>query len=495
MEFHSSNRGDMLQVNMEMISKELSDLMLNCDEPGSMNGNQAHISASISNAESVGGRLHQGNMDGALFISPNIYQQQNFAIGPNGQALSIPIPNGHFVPFNIQYNLAPTLHGCPEGVGHTFHKLSPHNAHNEAASCDRKFRPLNSKQLNMTSQNFELQYISRPIDVEKLQRPLLSTMANRSELGERYTEGRFSRKYSRPFLRDNPKPQIRTYDYSKIVVDLSALGISTDGKESNAVLRLFSLFRDIHSSVAMLTPTGENFSYSVYEPTFAPSPKAILPNTMNVQSQVKHSCNLVMAFIGIMQQLIDQNSVYDQNIAIECQGHLFKLRQIFAQFEMYKFVGLEHKRGLFISDAACAQHLEKLMEQMNAQIRDVHLRIMAADWYIGKMYFGEKRQNIIDSHMDDMEYLKRSQIGVINEILQLCESNQATEAPADAKKSTAAVQAPEQASMSKMNYMKTLDNEAFSTATNVGVVAIKDCNANIINTCNGHVRQPVFYIG
>lgn len=128
-------------------------------------------------------------------------------------------------------------------------------------------------------------------------------------------------------------------------------------KEPNQVLRLFALFRDLHNAIAEVLPSPEPSPHSAYVATFAPLPKAsVMPCTMNVQCQVKHVIAQMLIFLNSMQRLVAINVVYDRLLAAECESYLFKLRQIFARFEMYKFLDLEHKRGQFIDETVRGEY-------------------------------------------------------------------------------------------------------------------------------------------
>ena len=51
-----------------------------------------------------------------------------------------------------------------------------------------------------------------------------------------------------------------------------------------------------------------------------------------------------------MQSIINANKIYDLNLYSECEYYLNSLRQYANQFEMYKRIEMEHKRGQFLRE-------------------------------------------------------------------------------------------------------------------------------------------------
>lgn len=118
------------------------------------------------------------------------------------------------------------------------------------------------------------------------------------------------------------------------------------------VQHLFDLLRDLHRALAEVPPDFESCSDSQYEDTFTPlhSGKCLMSMTLNVQNQVKQACRKLAIFICEMQRIINSNKIYDRNMSAECDYYLNSLRQYANQFEMYKRIEMEHKRGQFLRE-------------------------------------------------------------------------------------------------------------------------------------------------
>lgn len=162
---------------------------------------------------------------------------------------------------------------------------------------------------------------------------------------------------------------------------------------------------------------------------------------------------------------------------------------------------------------AHAEHLEKLMEQMNRQIREVHLRIVAFDWYIGKhCRYGTELNKVQSGNTDDLNScINTSKIGVINEILQMYGNTAQTSAITTTLDTITTITTTMTNTITEADCLvvsENLTNEILSgadsvtppTTTSVNVIAT-DCLAkfagatgNTVAT-NTHIRQPVFYIG
>ncbi|XP_058976265.1 uncharacterized protein LOC131801524 [Musca domestica] len=321
--------------------------------------------------------------------------------------------------------------------------------------------------------------------------PLLSIAATDNLNGPHSASGGSYKKFVKPNTRFNMMSKNHDYDYKNIVVDLLALGIRKDGKEPNLVLRLFGLFRDLHIAIGEQPPIIEppTSNESVYVPTFAPLPKIVLPCTMSVQCQVKYATTQVATFLYAMKRLMAVNIVYDHNLNAECELYIIKLRQMLAQFEMYKFVELKHKRGQFINESVRvhAEHLEKIMEQMNHQIREVNLRVIAADWFIAKKY-GRNMGVTPKAATKPADLPYTIDNGVINEILQLCAPTANAKEAADGLDNAANGVTQINSANAELSRAAAVDNHAATTA--VGATCLTKFNGH-----PAHNRQPVFYIG
>lgn len=147
-----------------------------------------------------------------------------------------------------------------------------------------------------------------------------------------------------------------------------------------------------------------------------------------------------------------------------------------------------------------AENLEQLLEHINRQIREVHIRIIACDWFIGITYRGEghKAEVAIDGPS-----AKRSKIGVLNEIIQLCNTTTTTITPTNNTTITAtttSITATEFSNIKKEFAMvtgKSQNNKIFDNLTtstsNLAAAASGGLQTNVAATFN--TRQPVFYIG
>ena len=156
-----------------------------------------------------------------------------------------------------------------------------------------------------------------------------------------------------------------------------------------------------------------------------------------------------------------------------------------------------------------AEQLTLLLEQINRQVREIRLRILAFDWYMGVKYRGEFCLSAKTlSNYDDEEITKKSKIGVVNEILQLCNktnTNTTIKATPNAiiktnPKATITATKPDFAINSKANI--TYNTELVSGQSilnknnNNFNVFLRDQMKTVVNTNNNNnTRNPVFYIG
>ncbi|KNC23520.1 hypothetical protein FF38_00793 [Lucilia cuprina] len=77
-------------------------------------------------------------------------------------------------------------------------------------------------------------------------------------------------------------------------------------------------------------------------------------------------------------------------------------------------------------DKAHAERLSLLLEHTNRQIREVHIRLVAFDWYIGVKYRGDVALTATVCQQTNENFKENSKIGVINEILQMCNTTTTT---------------------------------------------------------------------
>ncbi|XP_075145240.1 bag of marbles [Haematobia irritans] len=491
-ELHSAYGKDMLQINMDAITKELSDLVVNCETDfGKIQQNASNFSYPRGFVTNCRGPMQYGEENLQSRLSLSNRNQHNAAFS-NSYAQYIPRTDDGFIQPNISAYLPAMLYPKPYGEGLVPSEMAPTFT---TPTC-------NPRESHSNLPKLHLQYFRPRAGNGKVQSPpLISMVAKGDSVIRNNTVGGHFKKPKSYIPKSNGRIYSAEYDYSKINVDLSVMGYSTECKEPNQVLRLFSLFRDLQNCISAIATTQDMSSYSAYEPTFVPTSKAILPCTMNVQCQVKHSIGQIMGFIGSMQSIVNQCAVYDKKLAAECDSYLFKLRQTFAQFEMYKFLELEHKRGQFLTDSVRvhAEHLEKLMEHMKGQIRDVYIRIVAFDWYVGIKYRGENGQNKTKSDTANSTITKRSKIGVVNEILRLCEIDSVTnniETETNKSEISSMTQENKKQLPVSCNVINSKNNEMPGAIGIGNITSIAGCMQKPTeNHLNVHVRQPVFYIG
>lgn len=134
-----------------------------------------------------------------------------------------------------------------------------------------------------------------------------------------------------------------------------------------------------------------------------------------------------------------------------------------------------------------AEHLEKIMEQMNHQIREVNLRVIAADWFIAKKY-GRNMGVIPKTETKPADLPYTTDNGVINEILQLCAPTANAKETADGLDNPANGVTQINSANAELPRAAAVDNHAATTA--VGATCLTKFNGH-----PAHNRQPVFYIG
>lgn len=120
-------------------------------------------------------------------------------------------------------------------------------------------------------------------------------------------------------------------------------------KETNAVLRLFALLRELHQAVSEDILAVQPIFVDDVPTADGSMAKPKMASTMNVQYQVKQASRKITMFICNMQRILNNNKVYDQDLYTECEHYLKELQKLSSQFEQYKSIELEHKRGRFIS--------------------------------------------------------------------------------------------------------------------------------------------------
>lgn len=152
------------------------------------------------------------------------------------------------------------------------------------------------------------------------------------------------------------------------------------------------------------------------------------------------------------------------------------------------------------------------MEQMNRQIREVHLRIVAFDWYIGKhCRHGTELNKVQSGNTDDLNScINPSKIGVINEILQKYGNTAQTSAITTTSDTTTTITTTMTNTITETDCLVVSENSTneilsgadsgTTTTTSVNVI-VTDCLAKFAGAAgntvatNTHIRQPVFYIG
>uniref|UniRef100_A0A1A9UNI1 Protein takeout n=1 Tax=Glossina austeni TaxID=7395 RepID=A0A1A9UNI1_GLOAU len=242
---------DLLQINMEIIAKELSDLIVTADQETRPENGQTmimeHVSYPVPSYEPM-----------PIPMPPNSYpyntcykQQQN--------GVKTGFQN---VYFNQFYHLPP---GCQ---GNAFHMSGPtYFSALYAAMREMPTSLTNSIPCEKSPPKCEIHYLPRNSFLSGIQStPLISISAQRND-GNYYNMQKPYRKFSRNHINRNPKFRMEIRDYSKIVVDLSKLGVSIDGKEPNQVLRLFRLLRDLHAAFGEIPPSPVACADSEYVDT------------------------------------------------------------------------------------------------------------------------------------------------------------------------------------------------------------------------------------
>uniref|UniRef100_A0A0K8UNY9 Protein bag-of-marbles n=1 Tax=Bactrocera latifrons TaxID=174628 RepID=A0A0K8UNY9_BACLA len=191
----------------------------------------------------------------------------------------------------------------------------------------------------------------------------------------------------RRFSKYNDTLKEQEIDYDKIVVDLSTLGLPLDNKEPNPVLRLFGLLRKMHyylNDVLPLNAFDADIQLQAGKMQIDAQLKCSMPCTMNVQYQVKQAAKKCTIFLCEMQRILNANKVYSMELYMECEQTLNKLRYFLTQFETFKRIEMEHKRGQFVTEQARTQTqlLENLILQLNDQIREAHIYVHAFNWAV-----------------------------------------------------------------------------------------------------------------
>lgn len=80
-----------------------------------------------------------------------------------------------------------------------------------------------------------------------------------------------------------------------------------------------------------------------------PNPRSSMPCTMNVQYQVKQAARKCTIFLCDLQRIMNDNKLFDRELYAECEKSLNNFRRLLNQFEIFKRVELEHKRGQFVT--------------------------------------------------------------------------------------------------------------------------------------------------
>ncbi|XP_036343297.1 uncharacterized protein LOC118752490 [Rhagoletis pomonella] len=200
-------------------------------------------------------------------------------------------------------------------------------------------------------------------------------------------------------------------DYDKIVVDLSVLGLSLDNNEPNPVLRLFSLLRKMHYYLNEVLPTNgttEDSEFLSANLQTNTQTKCSMPCTMNVQYQVRQAARKCTIFLCDMQRILNANKTYSPELYMECEQSLNMMRKLLTQFEAFKRIEMEHKRGQFVTEDAKVQtqNLEKLVVQISDQIRESHIYVHAFNWAVERskrsmIYNAMKEQQAILSNANE----------------------------------------------------------------------------------------------
>ncbi|XP_039968793.1 uncharacterized protein LOC120780601 [Bactrocera tryoni] len=219
----------------------------------------------------------------------------------------------------------------------------------------------------------------------------------------------------RRFSKYNDTLKEQEIDYDKIVVDLSTLGLPLDNKEPNPVLRLFGLLRKMHyylNDVLPLNAFDADIQLQAGKMQTDAQTKCSMPCTMNVQYQVKQAAKKCTIFLCEMQRILNANKVCSIELYMECEQSLNKLRNFLTQFETFKRIEMEHKRGQFVTEQARTQTqlLEKLILQLNDQIREVHIYVHAFNWTVERtkrstiFNIGLKHEIVTPNNNDGLVY-------------------------------------------------------------------------------------------
>lgn len=130
-------------------------------------------------------------------------------------------------------------------------------------------------------------------------------------------------------------------------------------KEPNPVLRLFGLFRKMHyylNDVLPLNAFEDDAEARAGKMQTDVQTKCSMPCTMNVQYQVKQAARKCTIFLCDMQQILNANKIYSMELYMECEQSLNKLRNLLTQFETFKRIEMEHKRGQFVTEEARSKY-------------------------------------------------------------------------------------------------------------------------------------------
>ncbi|TMW50184.1 hypothetical protein DOY81_004743 [Sarcophaga bullata] len=493
---------DMLQLNMETISKELNDLIVTSEQEFAMATlYQPATAANSPNANLPQMPLPQTNFQDSMYLMNNLYAHQ--------QLQSI---NGfQNTKTNLKY-----LPNAP--ISQLLFDFNTSNGYNTGMAC---YPPANylcaptsanisSSGSSTATPTYEFHYLKSSGEHEKKSLRYNNAMGN----GAYRKTPKFMNKYI------NQKVQTSTLDSENNKIDLSKIDFFKNSPNKSNVQRLFDLLRDLHRALAEVPPNFEFCSDSQYEDTFSPLPsaKCLMSMTLNVQNQVKQACRKLTIFICEMHSIINANKIYDLNLYTECEYYLNSLRQYTNQFEMYKRIEMEHKRGQFLREEVKvhAEQLTLLLEQINRQVREIRLRILAFDWYMGVKYRGELclSAKALSINYDDGEITKKSKIGVVNEILQLCNKTN-TNTPVTSTQnamiktnSTTTITATKPDFPINSNANITYNTELMSVKSvlnennNNFNVFLPDQMKTVLNTNNNNnnnnninTRNPVFYIG
>ncbi|KAM7362002.1 bag of marbles [Cochliomyia hominivorax] len=495
---------DMLQENMENISKELNDLIVTGEQEFAMT-QQVPIIPIAAATHLVKPRDASNNYYPSVAYKTNVLQEHQFIPARNV------IPN---MKHNLNYLMTPLPLAGANNMCPTIY--TPTNFFASVPSSTSLHYPLGSSQnlyADSSSPTYEFYYLRSNGENEKKPNSLNTSGCTR----------KVWRNGGMPYKNVQHKSQNINTKNDDIKIDLSAIDLLPNRKD-NTVYYLFELLRDLHRALAEKPPSFDTNSLSQFEETFAPGSieTSTMLSTLNIQNQIKQASRKLMIFICEMQHLLNVNKMFEPQMHSECEFNLNYLHQYMNQLEMYKRIEMEHKRGQFLREEVKvhAERLTILLEHINRQIREVHIRIVAYDWYIGVKYRGDVQYATASGLNNKHEISKKSQIGVINEILQMCnnkltinptklttnENTSITTLQQQQQQETAAARKPEMKSKSPTNMMMMYNeenimnmksllnkNNVFMTYKPEQAGRAATALANIPN--NHHIRQPVFYIG